>query len=81
MTEEDAKTKYCPTGAAFDYCQGAACMAWRWTPGARVFRLNQAGEKTYSFTTSDARQFENDPTFAIEPNDAGGFCGLAGATA
>lgn len=38
VTEEEAKTKWCPEvrsenpGEENMYCIGSACMAWRWNP-------------------------------------------------
>jgi hypothetical protein len=65
MTEEEAKTKWCPPTAASSIdgdthagdCIGSRCMAWRW--------LHKAGKD------------ENDqPNYYAGPWQ--GYCGLAG---
>ena len=69
MTEQEAKTKWCPqveTGAyrpnpdganiRLSFCIGSACMAWRWKPKPLV---------------------ESD-RFGPQIDSEYGFCGLAG---
>jgi hypothetical protein len=64
MTEEEAKTKWCPQTMAsdnWDKCQGTACMVWQWFPQSENYTENLAtGDRTY-----------------LEP---AGYCGLAGGT-
>lgn len=71
MTEDEAKTKWCPQtlGHAPGKCIGANCMAWR----ARHQWLDNAQQsprwvdyEPYAFTSGDGQE-----------RDAG-YCGLAG---
>lgn len=79
MTEDEAKTKWCPHAIAshtdprqklagndwLHACIGSACMAWRWhTSGAADPDL--------------PRQFPDAAQRDIDKRDDAGFCGLAG---
>jgi hypothetical protein len=71
MTEEDAKTKWCPYanggartptsyGVAICGCMGAVCMMWRWK------------------TTPDSASYPRASTGAPIVSTTDGYCGLAG---
>jgi hypothetical protein len=63
MTEDEAKTKWCPQAEHRDWkCIGSACMAWRWEEGTTP--------------CTDGTRIFGDPEGKARP--AEGFCGLAG---
>jgi len=83
VTEEDAKTKFCPRLAVNPecdiYCIASDCMHWRWFDE----------EYEYSFTETDG--WEQDSYYLIEPfgikkrnrwrkskENRRGYCGLSG---
>lgn len=80
MTEDEAKRKWCPTGAprAWDRpmqredtrCIGSACMAWRWGTKPNP-------DYTENFIYPDQRS-PNQKDRQIRDPESGG-CGLAGA--
>ena len=77
MTEEEAKTKWCPhtrqcgavaynrnsVGKPSGMCVGSACMSWRWD--------------RYAVKTRDLGGMSID-TGEIETSTTRGYCGLAG---
>ena len=82
MTEDEAKTKWCPqtlgrTPPNPEACGGSACMAWRWSgeadPGAGFVKVkNKNGSVT---VVSEA--FAKSQGYLAEPTVSEGFCGLA----
>lgn len=77
MTEEEAKTKWCPFGrpetAATDRCIGSACMAWRWKP--QLWEHVSAGSPPSTYVAKEETDGYGRKGKAI-PRE--GFCGLAG---
>jgi hypothetical protein len=84
MTEDEAKTKWCPQAEHRDWkCVGSACMAWRWS-----------GPKTEEkmVHTTEIKQWESHGWRVVKSyhdyqtlmqrqtstNEPSGFCGLAG---
>lgn len=68
MTEEEAKTRWCPmarTGDEHDRCITSSCMMWReiWLD-----------RDVYKFTPNP----DGSVTCADGPSLIGGYCGLAG---
>lgn len=82
MTEEEAKTKWCPHAVAshtdprqriedrfLHQCIGSACMAWRWS----------SGERHHPTCANIASQLDlEEQPCDCDPQPAIGFCGLAG---
>ncbi len=86
MTEDEAKTKWCPfarpdqsvafKGANFSRkgdCIASACMAWRWDWSAPFRVTNKDGTVWYSGTD----KLNPDLYAAIESKCVDGHCGLA----
>lgn len=83
MTEEEAKTKWCPhSGTAMDHphggCIGSKCMAWRWLP-AYVGDLIQAIKDYRAQHGCDLLTAKNAVEAARREHSRSGGCGLAGA--
>lgn len=77
MTEDEAKTKWCPMALARTYsgdpeesqvarCQGAACMAWR---------LDSDEKLAAAWDASGTGAL---PSIPDAESKRGGYCGLAG---
>ena len=66
MTEDEAKTKWCPVIEPAIHCIGSGCMAWRWNPV--MFMPYQETDPAMDHLGSGGQ----------EPNTAKGYCGLAG---
>jgi hypothetical protein len=88
MTEEEAKTRWCPAAGvrAWDRpmatadtrCIAASCMAWRWSGEAPKPTLGTADFAVGGFSTDpQARKEVLDRWEAKRP----GYCGLAGPCA
>jgi hypothetical protein len=86
MTEEEAKTKWCPftrnggeagcNRVASTECIGSACMAWRWI-GDRSFidAIKKHRADTGSSLVEAKEYVESHPELWATRN---GYCGLAG---
>ena len=76
MTEEEAKTKWCPQAEHRDWkCIGSACMVWRWAePEPEIERTIWSADrvKNEMLMTEEVRQIE------VKKSKRKGFCGLAG---
>ncbi len=89
MTEDEAKTKWCPqTGGSFSSnCVGSYCMAWRWHPlmadQAWVDAVRKAAEEIGDTTPNRAKAARhvnaNRETYGLPTQPFSGYCGLAGA--
>lgn len=90
MTEDEAKTKWCPAFRGNDHginrrfeletasignCLGSACMAWRWAKGVSV--AEAAAKIATEGGDWRCAIALRDAQEAMRPDD--GFCGLAGA--
>lgn len=83
MTEEEAKTRWCPfantriinaaSALASDRCIGAQCMAWRWDK-----QPVKAGDELYERTYRDMVSDTYTITIAESDVPGDGHCGLAG---
>lgn len=87
MTEEEAKTKWCPLdrtdGAP---CVGANCMMWRWLPlladdafkAAVVKAAADIGDKSENKHKAAQHVIANRAEYGLPTKPFDGFCGLAG---
>ena len=75
MTEEEAKTKWCPF-AKEDYkdaeCIGSKCMAWRW-----ALEPDPNFKPTHPMMDTHPRNPATDPS-PWRASTTNGYCGLAG---
>jgi hypothetical protein len=74
MTEDEAKTKWCPKieHRGLGKCIGSGCMAWRWEPQTYEHHSNDVG--SYVNTEPDTNRYG--VRGKALPRE--GFCGLAG---
>ena len=75
MTEEEAKTKWCPLLAIgrplldeHHHCAGAACMMWEWWPRVARHKVKGTFHDVVVLTHPNATEYEAMPL--------GGGCGL-----
>jgi hypothetical protein len=84
MTEEEAKTKWCPAAKIplSSLCIGSACMAWRAVVTRERPRLVQENEvdawKRVGWTESGEPDGFGLVAIIPPPPQSEGFCGLAG---
>lgn len=89
MTEEEAKTKWCPQTFATPEipavreagpwtCSGSGCAAWRWQPH-RATVTSTVSKRPEPFLTGHPQDYENNPDWSVERLPLQGYCGLAGA--
>ena len=89
MTEDEAKTKWCPQSrcanqdpSLHDNCIASMCMAWRWSEAKRSAAFLEAVQA--HMVASDKPNF-NTSVQAVYAETGGkferseGYCGLAGA--
>ena len=80
-TEEEAKRKSCPfkNNPGMNFCDGAACMAWRWADGPRTIAFNKAvmdraEEKSIGWSKAHHEMMNEVASFDYTE----GYCGGAG---
>ncbi len=86
LTEEEAKTKFCPVDGLESYCVASGCAAWRWQPlmmdAAFIEAAKKAaieiGDKTPSRSKAVKRVEKNRAKYGLPVKPYRGRCGLAG---
>lgn len=89
MTEEEAKTKWCPyttLGDTTESCVGSGCMAWRWQPLMADEKFKTAiikaavdiNDTTEGKTKATKHVMANRADYGLPTVPFDGFCGLAG---
>ena len=86
MTEDEAKTKWCPFAKYDSECLASGCMAWRWMPlmadndwGIAVKKAAaEIGDTTPSRSKAAAHVNANRAKYGLPEKPFRGYCGLAG---
>ena len=86
MTEEEAKTKWCPRAHQGEHqpCIASDCMAWRWEPLSTkepgYIEAIKDCEKNRGMTAAKASAYvaANLTEFHLPTEPYSGYCGLAG---
>jgi hypothetical protein len=90
MTEDEAKTKWCPAvrwadgwfnrpkGSEHARCIASECMAWRATTEQMVKSTSQSGDLRAMVGRDGWRLANGDHAYAVTIERDTGYCGLAG---
>lgn len=86
LTEEQAKTKWCPNDDS-NGCGASICMAWRWVEvnvadDAFIAAVKVAAEKIGDTTPNRAKAvrevIDNRAAYGLPTEPTRGYCGVAG---
>ena len=88
MTEDEAKTKWCPSNIMGENtrCVGPNCMAWRWIPlqaddsfkAAVIKAKDDIGDKSDTGVKASRHVIANRAAYGLPTEPFDGYCGLAG---